>query len=43
MNDSRTPRATLVAVFADRAALRPFTVLFIPARLGLWQRYQRDR
>jgi len=32
-----------VPVFADRAALRPFTVLFIPARLGLWQRYQRNR
>jgi len=30
-----------VPVFADRAAERPLDVLFIPVRVGLWQRYER--
>ncbi|MDZ7779292.1 MAG: hypothetical protein U5R14_05035 [Gemmatimonadota bacterium] len=29
-----------VPVFADRAAIRPLEVLFIPVRVGLWQRYE---
>lgn len=32
-----------VPVFADRAALRPLDVIFIPVRVGLWQRYERWR
>jgi hypothetical protein len=30
-----------VPVFADRAALRPLDVIFVPVRIGLWQRYER--
>jgi hypothetical protein len=30
-----------VPVFADRAAERPLVILFIPVRVGLWQRYER--
>lgn len=30
-----------VPVFADRAALRPLDVIFVPVRVGLWQRYER--
>lgn len=31
-----------VAVFADRVALRPFDVLFVPVRVGVWHRYRRE-
>jgi hypothetical protein len=30
-----------VPVFADRAAYRPLEVLFIPVRVGVWERYER--
>jgi hypothetical protein len=30
-----------VPVFADRAADRPFVILFIPVRPGIWARYER--
>ncbi|MGE0159384.1 MAG: hypothetical protein AB7T31_08215 [Gemmatimonadales bacterium] len=30
-----------VPVFADRAAERPFVILFIPVRPGVWARYER--
>jgi hypothetical protein len=30
-----------VPVFADRSANRPFVVLFIPVRPGIWARYER--
>lgn len=32
-----------VPVFADRAVLRPLDVIFVPVRVGLWQRYERWR